>query len=359
MNAMTSNAKKTISAILVVSMLLVLMFPLVTSVSAATILSGIVPVKTYTLSTSRVTTFVNLNGAVSGYIDGATDLCTIRQIFDNGWVAVEYPVSNGGMKIAYAKLSDFIANVNFQYFKVNLSKNMTVYRRSNLSQNHGEVWTTDTVYVVSATSNASQIIYNVSGGWKLGWINETFNQSTSNNSATVFLQNDSRWKDTAYGYSDTNGKNAATLKTAGCGILSLTNAVYALSGCFVKPEWLASVAVEKGYRINGVGTSHSLYQWFCDAYGSSFNVKLSGNESSFNDEVKKHIKNGGVAIVSVPNHLMVINAYDTETGKYLILDSYPSSNRGTSETGYAWVNPSEFSSGSLKVSAAILMAKNK
>lgn len=184
MKTMVSNAKKTASIILAISMIIALMIPFATHASAG-IPSNMAPIKAYTISTGRVTTYVNPNGAVSGYIDGATDLCTIVQVLDNGWVWVEYPVSQG-TKRAYAKLSDFVSDPNFTSYKVNLSKTMTVYRRSDLKQTHGEAWTTDTVWAISTSGNKTQIIYNISGGWKLGWINATFTNSGTSTSATSF-----------------------------------------------------------------------------------------------------------------------------------------------------------------------------
>ena len=43
--------------------------------------TGKVPIICYTISTGRVTTYTNVNGSYSGYIDGATDKCTILNLY--------------------------------------------------------------------------------------------------------------------------------------------------------------------------------------------------------------------------------------------------------------------------------------
>lgn len=41
------------------------------------------------------------------------------------------------------------------------------------------------------------------------------------------------------------------MAAAGCGVVAITNAVYALNGQFVDPMLFADYAVEKHYRIIG------------------------------------------------------------------------------------------------------------
>lgn len=53
------------------------------------------PITTYTIETSRIPTYSKLNGKSDGYIDGAKDLCVIKEICNNGWVKVTYPTDNG------------------------------------------------------------------------------------------------------------------------------------------------------------------------------------------------------------------------------------------------------------------------
>ncbi len=130
-------------------------------------------IKCYTLSNSRVTTYVSFDKPFStpSYIDGQSDLCTINRIYANGWVKVTYPISSGE-KTAYCKLSEFIAEAeSVTPYTGKVSQNTDVYRRKDKAETIGSVWTTDTFTIVGKTENMVQIIYPLdSGGWKMGWI---------------------------------------------------------------------------------------------------------------------------------------------------------------------------------------------
>lgn len=176
---------------------------------------------------------------------------------------------------------------------------------------------------------------------------------SKNNSITVFSQKDKKWADVSYGKGP--GGKKATLSSAGCGVLSYVNAVYYMTGNFIEPANLAKWSVDNGYRINGKGTSLGLYKAFADKYGDDYGFKYSGSKSSVS-ATRSHLQNGGTAIISVPGHLMALVDYDKDSGKYLILDSYKSKNRGTSGKGYRWLKESEFK-GKLKVSYIRLLSK--
>ncbi len=130
----------------------------------------------YTLSSDKVNTyqFVDVPYSSPSYIDGATDKVTILDVFDNDWVRVEYPIYDGSMKTAYCYLADFIQTDNIldKFYNINISENMDVYRRSDLNETIGTVYSTDEVIVVSEKDDILQIIYPLdSGGYKMGWIN--------------------------------------------------------------------------------------------------------------------------------------------------------------------------------------------
>lgn len=132
----------------------------------------------YTLSTGRVTTYASPNGSVAGYIDGSTDYCTILSI-ESGWVKVRYPIASG-TKEAFARASDFFVNPNFTCETVYTGKNMTVFRRSNTTQTIGTVYANDGCIYVGTQDGKSQIIYPISGGFKLGFIDGSMGgQSTA------------------------------------------------------------------------------------------------------------------------------------------------------------------------------------
>lgn len=135
--------------------------------------TGFSEINCYTLSTGRVTTYKGFNEPFSSasYIDGASDPCIIKKIYANGWVKVMYPVLSGE-KTAYCYLSDFIdSSLVIEHYISNVPSNTVVYRRMDMSQSIGSVWSTDTFTVVAESDNLLQIIYPLdSGGFKMGWI---------------------------------------------------------------------------------------------------------------------------------------------------------------------------------------------
>ena len=129
----------------------------------------------YTLSTGRVTTyqFVDKPFDTTSYIDGTTDKTTILNVYDNGWVRVQYPLYNGTNKTAYCYLSDFILPDEMveEFYEYTVSANTYVYRRSDMTEQFGTVYPADKITVVAEKNNMLQIIYPLdSGGYKMGWI---------------------------------------------------------------------------------------------------------------------------------------------------------------------------------------------
>ncbi len=150
-----------------------------TNVYAATSTSK-VPITCYTISTGRTSTYELRNGRYSytGYIDGATDCCTILQVRSDGYCKVKYPVARG-YRTAYAPSSAFFVNTDFSTNTVQLGSGKTAYRRSNLSQKIGSVYANDNVIIVGTSGNITQVIYPVSGGYKLGWVSGTYRAESS------------------------------------------------------------------------------------------------------------------------------------------------------------------------------------
>ena len=128
-------------------------------------------IKTYTLSKGDVITYSDFNGTSSGKIFGSSDLCIIEKVYQNGWVRVNYPISSG-TKSAYCPLSEFIdpeQQIDLQ--SISFEKNETVYRRQDLSESFGTVYSSDRAYCVAQSGEAVQILYPLdSGGWKMGWV---------------------------------------------------------------------------------------------------------------------------------------------------------------------------------------------
>lgn len=138
------------------------------------------PIYCYTISTGRIETYKSINGAYSGYISGSVDKVTILEIYiENGeyWCWVEYPKDSGGSKTAYVQASQLFSNVDFLTETIRIGKKKTTYRKSNLKQSFGSVYADDDVIVVGTSGNKTQIIYPISGGYKMAWISGTYKGS--------------------------------------------------------------------------------------------------------------------------------------------------------------------------------------
>lgn len=161
-----------------------------------------------------------------------------------------------------------------------------------------------------------------------------------------FMQFDPAWARKNYGnVSDYSGKMAA----AGCGVVAITNAVYALNGQFVDPMLFADYAVEKHYRIIGAGTHDGIFKAAAKKFGSAYDftyIKTSYSTS----EVREYLKKGCVAVSHVPGHYVTVADFNPKTKKYLVLDSHPIKSRPTSSFGN-WFSRERLERGGLTSSA--------
>lgn len=162
---------------------------------------------------------------------------------------------------------------------------------------------------------------------------------------TVYKQKDSRWSNYAYGYADTAKKDPTNIGRSGCGLLTYTNAVYYMTNgkVFINPTVLADFSLSNGCRINGSGTTSAIYKKFADSKGKKYGIAYVGEYTSYS-KLKENLKKGYAAACHIPGkHWMCIADYSSSSDKYLLLDSEPSSSRGTTN-GYAWKTQSQLSS---------------
>ena len=165
------------------------------------------------------------------------------------------------------------------------------------------------------------------------------------------VQLDAVWKSYSYG--------GGTLYKTGCGIFSLSNAVGYLTGKRIDvpsaAKWAHSIG---GFNVNGGDGTYRLvlYPKVQAKYGAQYGFTLNCNggqgwwAGSSSSVLKQHLANGGVAIGHVPGHFIAIVDYNYDTNKFHVLDSAPSTARGTtSGRGDCWVTQSRLATGKLKL----------
>ncbi len=167
---MIMKIKKQIMLLLAAVLCIAWAVPLCASVSLPSISSGR-PVLCYTLkSAGRVyaCTAADLRTKTGGYIDCRTDECRILKISGNA-VQVKYPVS-GGTRTAWFARKEFtnynIANGAAE--KWTQKTWVTAYKRADGKEACGSVSAGDTCYKLSESGDYKQVIYPVSGGYKMG-----------------------------------------------------------------------------------------------------------------------------------------------------------------------------------------------
>lgn len=162
--------------------------------------------------------------------------------------------------------------------------------------------------------------------------------------------------------------NNSYLRDSGCGILSIVNAVYNCTGNFINPITIADWAYSNKFfnqNKNGGGgiCSNTVFSKSATKFGEQYNFKYVSSGTSINsDTLKKHLQNGGTAVIHVPGHYMTL--VDFNNGKYLLFDSAPGSGtnynsikrRNLTSPNGDWKTPSQLSSGNLKVDGYWLFA---
>ncbi len=188
--------KKITAVLLAVLLLMAFSMPLLAAVSLPSITSSR-PILCYTLKSSgRIDAYAaaDLRTKTGGYIDCSTDECRILKVSGNA-VQVKYPVSRGTRTAWFAR-NEF-TNYNISggaAEKWTQKTQVTTYKRADGKEAYGSISADDTCYKLSESGNYKQVIYPMSGGYKMGWIAKdsgegSNNSSNSNNSSS---QNSSR-----------------------------------------------------------------------------------------------------------------------------------------------------------------------
>lgn len=133
---------------------------------AGSIPANKLPLHTYAIR--KITCYVSPGGAAKGWIDPG-DYVIVTQI-RSGWAYGSYPVKNGRI-FRWFKADDLINNARFSNQERFSPKNNTyVYKDPSHRTNIGSFWGNEPITVVSDSGNSRQVIYKISGGYKMGWV---------------------------------------------------------------------------------------------------------------------------------------------------------------------------------------------
>ena len=116
-----------------------------------------------------------------------------------------------------------------------------------------------------------------------------------------------------------------TIKTSGCGLCAISNAVRYMTGSAPDVRGLATFARNNEQYIVHVGSKSTVSEEAAKAFGEAFGFCYIGQVAGLAEAVP-YVKQGCTVIAGVGNdkgggHLLVIADYDPLTKKYLILDS--------------------------------------
>lgn len=177
--------------------------------------------------------------------------------------------------------------------------------------------------------------------WRLSRTGKAVDKS----SLRVFVQFDPEWASTHYGRGKNEDPSTNNYCTSACGIFSTMNAIYSLTGHYVKPHILADYAVEKYYRIEGYGTDSGFFKAAADKFGYKYGFQYDGSGESLK-QLKDKLNKGDTAIAYVPGHYVSIVDYDKKKNKFLLLDPHYLPKRRTSSFG-DWVSQKDLEEGDL------------
>lgn len=232
----------------------------------------------------------------------------------------------------------------------------------SLSEDQGQTWkiTRSGGYFYIRSKNSSRGLRYASGKvsaaafrkvraqqWRITKVAET---PTVENSV-VFSQYDPKWGGATY----YDGPTRRTISTSGCGVMALTNAVYALNGEFISPTKIAAFSASRGHYFYNQGTADTLYKDFAQKYGKTYHFKHVGKTYSLST-VRNYLKKGSVAIALVPGHYIAIVGYRSSDDSFLVLDSAVYGKRPTTIYG-DWVSASTLGSGTMWCEYYHILAK--
>jgi len=127
-------------------------------------------IKTYVKSTGNNTKVYKTATSTEKYgTIYASDLITIKG-YSGSRLKVTYPIK-GGTKTGYINISDVTSGkANVATSKWTATSKIITYRRSGGGTEFGYISRGDVCYTIATSGKWSQVIYPISGGYKMGWI---------------------------------------------------------------------------------------------------------------------------------------------------------------------------------------------
>ena len=160
----------------------------------------------------------------------------------------------------------------------------------------------------------------------------------------TYRQVDDGWKDIPVG--------DLTIAESACGIATICNAVYYLTGRKTDLVELSNWAHEAGlFNAPGVpGCYRSVFYHAGETHGATYGFTatkfLYGD--IYDKQLLSHLEKGGTAALHVPGHFMAVIDYDAENGLFLVIDPLPGDygrydrrRKGVTHTGGDWLTAAQ------------------
>lgn len=220
-----------------------------------------VPITVYPWAGTRFYAYMEDRTTQDGQI-WPEDKCTINAIYDDGWVQVTYPVT-GGTKTRYSQLSNFVVNTGATPKAFTATAQITAYQHPDMASSTGYLSAGDKCYAIGTSGSATQVLYPITGGYKLAWV------ATSQLPATTATYT------VTYNANGGSGAPAAQTKTEGV-TLTLPSTQPTRSGYTFKGWATSSTATVATYQAGGQYTANAnvtLYAvWQTMTYTVSYNA---------------------------------------------------------------------------------------
>jgi len=127
--------------------------------------------KVYTISTGNSTPAYGSKSTSNqiGTIYAADELYVYS--ISGSWVYLSYPTSSGRNN-AYVPLSTITAATETSFTSTVARATVTTYRRASTANSFGSISSGDTVLKIKVSGSYVQVLYPISGGYKLGWVTQ-------------------------------------------------------------------------------------------------------------------------------------------------------------------------------------------